>query len=197
MTSELPIPAAPGGACQDGPLAARLVRPLVLVGMMGVGKSSLGRRLARALDLPFADADDAIEAAAKMPIGDIFEQFGEAHFRDGERRVIERLLAQGPGVIATGGGAFAQAPTRELILARGLAIWLDCDIETLVERVGRNTRRPLLRGGDPREILARLKAEREPFYRLAPIHVTSGKGPHGAAVASIQEAVEQWLAQHG
>jgi len=174
-------------------LCARLDRPVVLVGMMGVGKSSVGRKLAAALALPFADADDEIEEAAQMTIADMFERFGEPSFRDGERRVIARLLGEAPCVIATGGGAFVQEETRALILQRGIAVWLDSDIATLVERVKRKDTRPLLRGGDPAEILARLKAEREPFYMQAPIRVMSENGPHADTVRRIMEALDQWL----
>ena len=174
-------------------LAARIDRPLVLVGMMGVGKSTVGRKLAQLLGLPFTDADDEIEKAAQMSVSDIFERFGEEHFRDGERRVIARLLDGGPQVLATGGGAFVQPATRELILERGIAIWLDSDVETLVERVTRRDTRPLLRRGDPAEIVARLKAEREPSYALAPIKVVSAGGPHGETVARILQEVAAWL----
>jgi shikimate kinase len=174
-------------------LAARVDRPIVLVGMMGVGKSTVGRKLAQVLDLPFVDADDAIVEAAKMSIADMFDQHGEASFRDGERRVIARLLDTRRGVIATGGGAFVQPDTRALIMERGLPVWLDCDIDTLVERVGRNTKRPLLRGGDVRDIVTRMKAEREPAYALAPIHVMSISAPHTTTVNRILEALDQCL----
>jgi len=173
-------------------LVERLDRPIVLVGMMGVGKSTVGRKLATLLHLDFRDADDEIEEAAQMTVNEIFERFGEDYFRDGERRVIARLLDAGPSVIATGGGAFVQADTRELILERGIAVWLDADVDTLVERVKRKDTRPLLRGGDPREIVAQLKAEREPAYALAPIHVPSGGGPHSDAVARIVQELDQW-----
>jgi shikimate kinase len=174
-------------------LVERLDRPIVLVGMMGVGKSTVGRKLAMLLGLPFHDADDAIEEAAQMTVSEIFERFGEGYFRDGERRVIARLLAGGPAVIATGGGAFAQEDTRKLILDDGVAVWLDSDLDTLVERVGRRNTRPLLKNGDPREIVARLKAEREPFYAEAPIHVSSRTGPHGDTVNRIVQALDAWL----
>jgi shikimate kinase len=174
-------------------LAERLDRPVVLVGMMGVGKSTVGRKLAALLGLPFCDADDAIEEAAQMTISEIFERFGEPYFRDGERRVIARLLDNGPAVIATGGGAFAQEETLKLVLESGIAIWLDSDVDTLVERVGRRDTRPLLKGGDPHEIVARLKEEREPFYAKAPIHISSNTGPHGDAVKRIVQALDQWL----
>jgi shikimate kinase len=174
-------------------LAARIDRPIVLVGMMGVGKSTVGRKLAQLLNLRFADADEEIEEAAQMSVAEIFERFGEPYFRDGERRVIARLMESGPIVLATGGGAFAQEPTRELILERGVAIWLDSDVATLVERVSRRDTRPLLRGGDPTEIVARLKAERESAYALAPIHITSKSGPHGETANRILQELAAWL----
>jgi len=178
-------------------LARRIDRPIVLVGMMGVGKTSVGRKLAAALNLPFIDADDAIEEAAKMTIAEIFDAYGEAYFRDGERRVIARLMerARGarPSVIATGGGAFVNDQTRALILARGIAVWLDSDLDTLVDRVGRNDKRPLLRGGNPREILGRLRREREPYYCQAPIHVVSGDGPHARTLDKVLKGINEWL----
>ena len=174
-------------------IAARIDRPLVLVGMMGVGKSTIGRKLAQLLGLPFRDADDEIEEAAQLSIAEIFERFGEGHFRDGERRVIARLLDSGPGVIATGGGAFVQPDTRALIHGKGIAIWLDSDVATLVDRVTRKDTRPLLRDGDPQEIVARLKAEREAAYAEAPIKVMSDTGPHGEAVNRILKALREWL----
>ena len=174
-------------------LVERLDRPVVLVGMMGVGKSTVGRKLATLLHLDFHDADDAIEEAAQMTVSEIFERFGEAYFRDGERRVIARLIDGGPAVIATGGGAFAQADTRQLILERGIAVWLDADVDTMLDRVRRKDTRPLLKNGDPREIVGRLKAEREPCYAEAPIHVSSSRGPHSDAVARIVQELTQWL----
>ena len=174
-------------------LVERLDRPIVLVGMMGVGKSTVGRKLAALLHLPFCDADDAIEEAAQMSVSEIFERFDEDYFRDGERRVIARLIDSGPAVIATGGGAFVQEETRRLILERGIAVWLDADIETLLDRVKRKDTRPLLRGGDPREIVTRLKAEREPAYAEAPVHVSSGGGPHGDTVTRIVQELDKWL----
>jgi len=174
-------------------IAARIDRPLVLVGMMGVGKSTIGRKLAQLLELPFRDADDEIEKAAQLSVAEIFERFGEAHFRDGERRVIARLLDDGRGVLATGGGAFVQPETRALIHRKGIAIWLDSDVATLVDRVTRRDNRPLLRGGDPKEIVARLKAERAAAYSEAPIKVMSDAGPHGEAVNRILKAIGAWL----
>ena len=182
----------PGGD-RTRSLVARLQRPVVLVGMMGVGKSTIGRRLASLMNLEFFDADDEIVAAANMSIADIFDQFGEAYFRDGERRVIARLLENGLRVIATGGGAFVQPETRALIQQRGLPVWLDSETETLIDRVTRNDKRPLLRGENPGQIVARMKAEREPSYSQAPIKVMSDTGPHDAAVQRILEAIDTWL----
>ena len=183
-------------ASQIDALARRIDRPIVLVGMMGVGKTSVGKRLAAALHCPFIDADEEIEAAARLAIPEIFAQFGEAYFRDGERRVIARLLDEAgerKSVIATGGGAFCNAETRALILEKGLAVWLDSDIDTLVQRTARKENRPLLQTGDPREILSRLHEERRPAYALAPIHVMSSDSPHGKTVARIVRGITEWL----
>jgi shikimate kinase len=163
------------------------------VGLMGVGKSTVGRKLAALLNRDFVDADDAITEAAQLSIPEIFEQFGEPYFRDGERRVIARLIEEGHGVIATGGGAFVDPSTRALILERTVAVWIDCDVATLVERTARRDTRPLLRGGDPHEILTRLAAERAPFYAEAPIRVVSENGPHADTARAIIEAIDQWL----
>jgi len=173
-------------------LVARLDRPIVLIGMMGVGKSTVGKKLASLLHLDFYDADEAIEEAAQMTVSEIFDRFDEAYFRDGERRVIARLLGQGRSVIATGGGAFAQGETRELILEGGIAVWLDAEVDTIVERVRRKDSRPLLRGGDVREIVTRLKAERAPSYAQAPIHVSSAGGPHSDTVTRILQELARW-----
>ena len=164
-------------------------RPIVLVGLMGVGKSSVGRRLAARLGVPFYDADHEIEEAAGLSITEMFERFGEAHFRDGERRVIARLIDGQPKVIATGGGAFMNDETRELILSRATAVWLDADIDTLVERVGRRDGRPLLKDREPREVLTELAAIRNPVYALAPVHVHSRPLPHEASVDAVLEAL--------
>lgn len=184
------------GSADIAALAQRITRPIVLVGMMGVGKSTIGRKLAHLLQFPFIDADDAIEEAAHMTIADMFDQYGEASFRDGERRVIARLIGESgdnPKVIATGGGAFCNPETRALILERAITVWLDSDVDTLVERVGRKDNRPLLRGGDPREILGRLRSEREQFYAEAPIQVKSGNVPHAHALAQVVKEIDAWL----
>lgn len=174
-------------------IAARITRPVVLVGLMGVGKSTVGRKLAAMLGRDFVDADEAIVEAAQLSIPEIFESFGEAYFRDGERRVIARLIEEGHGVIATGGGAFVDPATRALVLEKGIAVWIDCDIDTLVERTARRGNRPLLKTGNPREILTRLAHERTPFYQQAPIRVESKTGPHAETARAIIEAIGQWL----
>jgi len=166
-------------------------RPIVLIGMMGVGKSTIGRRLASRLGLPFVDADEEIAAAADLSISEIFERYGEEEFRDGERRVIARLLEQGRKVIATGGGAFMNEETRRLILSEAVAVWLDADINVLVERVSRRDGRPLLKDKDPLVVLTELAKVRNPVYAQAPIHVKSGEGPHEMTVNRIVEALEQ------
>lgn len=166
-------------------------KPIVLVGLMGVGKSTVGRRLAQRLSLPFVDADTEIEAAAGMAIADIFDTFGEAYFRDGERRVIARLLDGQPKVIATGGGAFINDETRALILKTATAIWLDAPPHVLVERVRRRDTRPLLRNRDPAQVLTDLARVRNPIYAEAPIRVPSNDTPHDVTVRAILEALDQ------
>ena len=166
-------------------------RPIVLVGMMGVGKTSVGKKLAARLSLQFVDADDEIEAAAGMKIAEIFERFGESYFRDGERRVIARLIDGTPKVIATGGGAFINSETRALILRKTRSIWLDADINVLVERVGRRNHRPLLHGRDARTVLTELAAIRNPIYAEADIRVSSDASPHSRTVDFILKALTQ------
>lgn len=168
----------------------RLDRPLVLVGLMGAGKTTVGRRLAARLKVPFVDADAEIEAAAGRTIAEIFEDFGEAEFRKGERDVIARLLKSGPLVLATGGGAFVDPETRARVKELGLSIWLKAPIPLLVERVKRRDTRPLLRNGDPAVILTKLAEARYPAYAEADIVVESGGGPHEAVVDSIINALK-------
>jgi shikimate kinase len=158
---------------------------------MGAGKSTVGRRLAARMRLPFVDADSEIEAAAGMTITEIFERFGEAHFRDGERRVIARLIDGTPKIIATGGGAFINDETRTLILESALAIWLDANPAVLADRVKRRDTRPLLRDRDPRQVLEDLAKIRNPIYALAPIRVPSHNAPHEMTVAAILKALDQ------
>ena len=164
-------------------------KSIVLVGLMGAGKSSIGRRLAKRLGLPFTDADEEIEAAAGLAVAEIFERFGEAHFRDGERRVIARLIEGPVSVIATGGGAFIDPGTRALILERCTALWLDGDIDVLAERAGRRDNRPLLRGKDPRAALQALAEIRNPIYAEAHLKVRSDTSAHERIVDRIVEAL--------
>jgi shikimate kinase len=166
-------------------------RPIVLVGLMGAGKSTVGRRLAKRLGLAFVDSDEEIEKAADRSIAEIFAGFGEPSFRDGERRVIRRLVAGEPKVIATGGGAFMDAETRALILERCIAIWLDADPETLAARVARRDTRPLVAGKDPLPLLRELAERRGPFYALAHFRVPSGTAPHERAVDLILDALAE------
>jgi shikimate kinase len=154
---------------------------------MGAGKSTVGRRLAKRLGLPFVDSDEEIERAADHSIGEIFDRFGEASFRDGERRVIQRLVGGPPKVLATGGGAFLDGATRSLILERCIAVWLDADSEVLAGRVARRETRPLLRGRDPLPILRELAAVRNPIYALAHLRIRSQDMPHERAVDTILE----------
>ena len=164
-------------------------RPIVLVGLMGVGKSTVGKRLAMRLDLPFVDADHEIERAADMSIKEMFERYGEAAFRDGERRVIARLIDGMPKVIATGGGAFANEQTRQLILERCIAVWLKADLRILAERVGRRHDRPLLKDKDPLTVLRDLAEVRNPFYEQAHLHIISQPAPHDHVVEQIVAAL--------
>ena len=192
-TARAPLALDAGGIAA---LARRIDRPIVLVGMMGVGKSTVGRRVAALLHFAFADVDEEIESAAQMGIPEIFESYGEAYFRDGERRVIARLLGQADAaqiVIATGGGAFCNDETRSLILERAIAVWLDSDLATLVARVSRRTDRPLLKDRDPHEVLSRLRAEREGAYAQAPIRVESSAGSHQQTALRILTAIDAWL----
>lgn len=173
-----------------------LRKPVVLVGLMGAGKSAVGRRLAARLGIPFIDADAEIEKAAGCTISEIFERDGEESFRDGERRVIARLLDSEPvHVLATGGGAFVDPETRALIRNKGISLWLRADLDVLFERVNRRSHRPLLKTADPKGTLAALMEKRYPVYAEADITVESGDGPIGAMVdkvlAALRDHVEQ------
>jgi shikimate kinase len=178
----------------DAALVAALgPRAIVLVGMMGVGKSTVGRRLAARLHLPFVDADHEIEAAAAMSIPEIFEIHGEPHFRDGEARVIARILAGGPLVLATGGGAFIRPETRERIAASGISLWLKADADIIMRRVRRRADRPLLQTEDPAGTIARLIDERHPFYAMADLVVDSHDVPHEKVVDACVAALQAHL----
>lgn len=164
-------------------------RSVALVGMMGVGKTTIGRKLAQALDLPFRDADAEIERAAAMSVVDIFATLGEAEFRRGERRVVARLLGGAPLVLSTGEGAFLDAETRALMRERTLTVWLRAHVDVLIERVSRRDTRPLINGHDPREVLTRLLAERAPIYGQADVTVETVKGPPANVARTVLQAL--------
>jgi len=188
----MPETAAPDSstASPEAEITAALgTRPIVLVGMMGAGKSTIGRRLSARLRLAFVDADTEIERAAGMSIPDIFETHGEPHFRDGEARVIARLLEAGAAVLATGGGAFMREETRNRIGDKAVSIWLKADAETIMKRVKRRADRPLLQTADPAATIARLLEEREPVYRNADITIWSREVPHERIVDECIEAL--------
>ena len=168
-------------------------RAIVIVGMMGAGKSSIGRRLAQALGLGFVDSDDEIEKAANLTIPEIFERHGEAHFREGERKVIARLMAEGSRVIALGGGAFENPATRRKVAGAGLSIWLRADFETLMARVRRKSHRPLLQTSDPEATMRRLLSAREPNYAQADIVVPSRDEAHSEVVHACLAALTAHL----
>lgn len=168
-------------------------KTIVLVGLMGAGKTTVGRRLAKRLGVDFVDSDQEIEKAADMTVAEIFSTYGEEDFRSGERRVIARLMGDKPQIIATGGGAFINQETRTLIKENSLSVWLDADVDTLVERTSRKDTRPLLKTGDPKEILTKLLEERSPFYSEADVKVTSEEGPHETVVEDIVSALEKHL----
>jgi shikimate kinase len=162
-------------------------RSIVLVGLMGCGKSAIGRRLAAKLALPFVDADEEIEKAAGKSIEDIFADHGEPYFREGERKVLSRLLRSGPQVLATGGGAFMNEETRAAVAEHGVSVWLRAELPLLVRRVGKRGNRPLLKGGDPEAVLQSLITTRYPVYAQADLTVESRDVPHEVIVAEIAE----------
>jgi shikimate kinase len=176
-------------------LGKRLDRPLVLVGLMGVGKSTVGRRLARRLGLSFVDSDAEIEDAAGYPAAEIFERFGERDFRDGERRLVARLVEDEVRVIATGGGAYVDPTTRKLLNERAITVWLDAPVDILAERTSRRDTRAQLRNGNPKAVLQKLDEERRPSYSEAHIHVKSGDGAHSDVVEAIIAALSNYLEQ--
>jgi shikimate kinase len=177
--------------------AALGTRSIVLVGMMGAGKSTIGRRLAARLCLPFLDADTEIEAAAGMSIPEIFETHGEPYFRDGEARVIARLLEGGPGVLATGGGAFMRADSRERIRSKAVSVWLKADADIIMRRVKRRADRPLLQTADPAATVSRLIEEREPVYQHAHVTIWSRDVPHEDIVDECIDALHALLCDGG
>ena len=183
-------PTEPGAQSRSAGLLRKLQgRSIVLVGMMGTGKTSIGRRLATALGLPFVDADVEIETAAGMTIPEIFARHGEAYFRDGERRVIARILADGQRVLATGGGAYINPVTRERIAERGVSVWLKADADVLARRVRKRSNRPLLHTRDPEQTLRELIELRDPVYALADFCLVARDGPHDAMVESVMETL--------
>ncbi|HEX6980569.1 MAG TPA: shikimate kinase [Alphaproteobacteria bacterium] len=175
------------------PTIGKLDKTIVLVGLMGAGKTSIGRRLALRLGLPFIDADHEIEAAAGCTIEEIFQRFGEAAFRDGERKIIQRLLERPVHVLATGGGAFIDPETRARIKSVAISVWLSAELDVLVRRVSRRSNRPLLKRGEPREVLSRLIEQRYPIYAEADIRVESADGPPDVTVDRVIAALQRHI----
>lgn len=190
------MPAASAAAPSKGLTAEPLrSRTLALVGMMGVGKTTIGKKLAQALDLPFRDADAEIERAAGMSVVDIFATLGEPEFRRGERRVVARLLEGPPHVLSTGEGAFLDPETRKLMREKALTVWLKADVDVLTERVSRRDTRPLINGHDPREVLTRLLTERAPIYAEADLIVETVGGAPGAVARTVLAALREHASQ--
>ena len=180
-----------------GGIRARLTRPLVLIGLMGSGKSRLGKALAESLGLVFTDSDDEIEKAAGLSINEIFDRFGEAYFRDGERRVVRRLLEGDVRVIATGGGAIMTPATAELVWQKSVSMWVRAELPVMVERTARNDRRPLLKDTDPETMLRGLMEERYPTYARADITVDSRGGPVDWSVGQALQKLDDFLRGRG
>jgi shikimate kinase len=179
-------------------LAKLLDRPIVLVGLMGAGKSTIGRRLARRLGVPFVDSDAAIEDAAGLSPAEVFERYGEKEFRDGERRLVARLVDEGKvSVIATGGGAYIDPRTRRLLNERAITVWLDAPVDILTERTSRRDTRAQLRNSDPKATLERLAEERRQAYEQAHLHIKSGAGAHKQVVDEIVRALDSHLNSAG
>jgi len=194
---EITAPASASTSPEADILAALGTRLIVLVGMMGAGKSTIGRRLAARLRLRFVDADGEIETAAGMTIPEIFEIHGESYFRDGEARVIARLLEDGPAVLATGGGSFMREETRGRIGTRAISIWLKADADVILRRVRRRADRPLLQTTDPAATVGRLMMEREPVYQHADLTICSRDVPHDKIVDECVEALHARLCGAG
>jgi shikimate kinase len=190
---DIVLPNAVSTTQEAGIAAALGARSIVLVGMMGAGKSTIGRRLSARLGLPFLDADVEIEQAHRLPIPDIFEKYGEPYFRDGEVRVIARLLDNGPAVIATGGGAVMREETRDRIREKAVSVWLKVDTDVIMRRVKRRSDRPLLQTADPEATVERLVREREPLYSQADVTIWSRDVPHDKIVDECIEALHEKL----
>jgi shikimate kinase len=189
--TEIAPPAAvdAAGGASTGASLGQIKRTIALVGLMGVGKSTVGKKLAEAIGAPFVDSDDEIVKAAKLSVQEIFDRHGEAEFRRGERRVIERLLNGPPIVLATGGGAFMDPDTRALLKEKATTVWLRADLDVIWKRVSRRENRPLLKRDNPRQVLADLDKVRAPVYAEADVVVDSGEGPHTDAVRAIRAAL--------
>lgn len=192
--TDLPVVKSSSFPVTDDAAVPLVPRSIVLVGLMGAGKTSVGKRLAARLGLPFHDADHEIEKAAAMTVEEIFQHHGEAVFRDGERRVIARLLREPPHVLATGGGAFIDPQTRGLVLSCAISVWLKVELEELMRRVQRKSNRPLLKQGDPLETMRRLMAERYPIYAEADVTVVTGEQPADVTVEQVIAAIGAHLA---
>lgn len=178
-------------------MSAENARPIALVGLMGVGKTTVGRRLAKRLSLPFYDSDDEIEAASGRTVAGYFRDHGETAFREGERRVIARILNGTPVILATGGGAFIPDATRDILKTQAVTVWLRGDFETIMERVSRKDTRPLLKVADPRGRMRELMDERYPIYAKADITVDIKRGPHIRTVIAVEKALKLYLRQNG
>lgn len=174
-------------------LKARLKRPIVMIGMMGAGKTRIGRALSHALTLPFYDSDAIIEEKAGCSIAEIFERDGELKFREVESSTIIELIDQGPGIISTGGGAMMNARTQEHVLERGLAVWVYCDLDVTLERLQGDTSRPLLQAPDPKSVLEKLMTEREEIYKKAPLVCNTTHQPAEHAVANLIDEISEFL----
>ncbi|MBL4739554.1 MAG: shikimate kinase [Sneathiella sp.] len=189
MKSDSAAPISPPANTIDSGNANIGSKTIVLVGLMGAGKSSVGRRLAAELNLPFKDADAEIEQASNLSVPEFFDIHGEKAFRDGERKVISRLLSENQHILATGGGAYMDMETREIIAQNGISVWLRADLDTILKRCMKRNTRPLLRKGNPRQILDTLMKERYPIYNEANIVVDSADGPHQIVVSKIIDAL--------
>lgn len=192
MKSDSGSPITPSASLLDRGKINIGERTIVLVGLMGAGKSSVGRRLAAELGLPFKDADTEIEQASNLSVPEFFDAHGEKAFRDGERKVISRLLTEDQHILATGGGAYMDGDTRHIIAQNGLSVWLRADLDTILKRCLKRNTRPLLRKGDPRQILENLIKERYPIYAEADVTVDSGDGPHHIVVSKIIKAINDY-----